>query len=52
MFRYLLVFLPLFLLGGVASVAAVAAPESAEIVFFVCLVLFVVALADGVSGQK
>jgi uncharacterized membrane protein YtjA (UPF0391 family) len=51
MFRYVLVFLPLFLLGGVACAAALAAaaPAAAEIVFLVCLGLFVAALADGVS---
>jgi uncharacterized membrane protein YtjA (UPF0391 family) len=50
MLRYVLVFLPLFLLGGVACVAAVAAgsPAVAEIIFLVCLGLFVAALADGV----
>jgi uncharacterized membrane protein YtjA (UPF0391 family) len=56
MFRYVLVFLPLLLLGGVACAAAVAAPApaAAEIVFLVCLGLFVAALADGVSepGSK
>ncbi len=51
MFRYFLVFLPLLLLGGIACAAAVAAtaPAAAEIVFLVCLGLFVAALADGVS---
>ena len=51
MLRYVLVFLPLFLLGGVACAAAVAAasPTVAEFVFLVCLGLFVAALADGVS---
>jgi hypothetical protein len=51
MLRYVLVFLPLFLLGGVACVAVVAAvlPTTSEIVFLICLGLFAAALADGVS---
>jgi hypothetical protein len=51
MYRYALVFMPLLLLGGVACAAAVGAawPAAAEIVFLVCLGLFVAALADGVA---
>jgi uncharacterized membrane protein YtjA (UPF0391 family) len=54
MFRRIFAFLPLFLLVGVACVAAVAAasPALAQIVFPICLGLFVVALADGISERE
>ena len=53
MFRYTLAFSLLFLLGGVASAAAVAtgAPASAQVAFLVCLGLFVAAVADGVAER-
>jgi uncharacterized membrane protein YtjA (UPF0391 family) len=51
MLRYVIVLLPLLLLGGVVCAAAVAAalPAASEIIFLICLGLFVVALADGIS---
>jgi hypothetical protein len=51
MLRYVIVVLPLLLLGGVVCAAAVAAalPAASEIIFLVCLGLFVAALADGIS---
>jgi len=51
MLRYVIVLLPLLLLGGVVCAAAVAAalPAASEVIFLVCLGLFVAALADGVS---
>jgi uncharacterized membrane protein YtjA (UPF0391 family) len=54
MVRYILAFLLLFLLGGVASAAAIAtgAPPSAQVAFLVCLGLFVAALADGVAERR
>ena len=50
MLRYILAFSLLFLLGGVACAAAMAAsaPAFGQIAFLVCLGLFVAALADGV----
>jgi hypothetical protein len=54
MFRYILAFLLLFLLGGAASAAAIAtgAPPSAQAAFMVCLGLFAAALADGVAEHR
>jgi uncharacterized membrane protein YtjA (UPF0391 family) len=54
MLRYIVAFILLFLLGGVASAAAIAtgAPPSAQIAFLVCLGLFVAALADGVAQRR
>ena len=54
MFRYILAFSLLFLLGGVACAAAMAAsaPALGQIAFLVCLALFVAALADGVVERR
>jgi len=54
MVRYIVAFTLLFLLGGVASAAAIAtgAPSSAQIAFLVCFGLFVAALADGVAERR
>jgi hypothetical protein len=54
MFRYILGFLLLFTLGGVASAAAMAtgAPASALAAFLICLGLFVGAVADGVAERR
>ena len=54
MFRYILAFSLLFLLGGVACAAAMAtsAPAFGQIAFLVCLGLFVAALADGVVKRR
>jgi hypothetical protein len=53
MFRYILAFSSLFLLGGVACAAAIAAsaPAFGLVAFLVCLGLFVAALADGVVDR-
>jgi hypothetical protein len=51
MLRHIAAFLPLLLLGGVACAAALAlaSPASAQTVFLVCLGLFLLALAGGLS---
>src|SRR2546427_12104162 len=54
MVRYIVAFSLLFLLGGVACAAAMAAsaPAFGQIAFLVCLGLFVAALADGVVERQ
>jgi hypothetical protein len=48
--RQIIALLPLFLLGGLACAAAqmLASPAIAQLIFYVCLGLFFVALADGI----
>jgi hypothetical protein len=48
--RQIVALLPLFLLGGLACAAAqvLASPAIAQLIFYVCLGLFFVALLDGV----
>ena len=50
MFRQIVALLPLFLIGALASAAALALapPAIAQLVVYVCLGLFFVALVDGI----
>jgi hypothetical protein len=50
MSRQIVALLPLFLLGGLACAAALAlaSPPIAQLVCYVCLGLFFIALADGI----
>jgi peptidoglycan/LPS O-acetylase OafA/YrhL len=54
MLRYILAFSFLFLLGGVACAAAIAAdaPTLGRVAFLVCLGLFAAALAGGVAERR
>jgi hypothetical protein len=52
--RQIAALLPLFLLGGLACAATqvLASPAIAQLVFYVCLGLFFVALADGILQSE